>query len=394
MQVLAQFRVMYENRSNMEEIYVMGHRLIIFLEDVLPQHPHFASRQQAISFRRSKSRHDLDWIHKRLDVVALRIDEAQLNKFVLNDLALQNNPGIASTEQEQEEEYCNRTTTTATTTTRRNHQQSSRPARSVHLGDSLECSNHSSSSSHPEVDVSFDTIDDEHDHLPSPPPRVPSTNDKNKRWEDFSGWNGQLAVERHSHNWTTTNNNSTDTMKPSTNHAPVFSERQQLPNDDVPTGFVSEESSHSILHRIASEDVTYETDSEANDSWAQGSDNEDCPVDQSNETLLPELVAVSEASSSASGSSNSSLLSYLQECNDQEEQEKAKDNQNRTVALDSRRLFGRRENNDASVSPKPTPPPQRTLHARAKMRLRWYFGQVHKINNNNNADSKSNNQGE
>lgn len=40
-----------------------------------------------IASKRAKSRRDLDWIKKRLDVVALRIDEKQLNRYILKDLA-------------------------------------------------------------------------------------------------------------------------------------------------------------------------------------------------------------------------------------------------------------------------------------------------------------------
>jgi hypothetical protein len=78
---------MYESRSNIEELYVMGHRLRIFLK-ALPRHPEYGSTDPAIASKRAKSRQALDWIKKRLDVVALRIDEEQINRYVLNDIAI------------------------------------------------------------------------------------------------------------------------------------------------------------------------------------------------------------------------------------------------------------------------------------------------------------------
>jgi hypothetical protein len=85
-QVLAQLRSMYESRSNLEEIYVMGYRLIAFYTQALPRHPHYRSIDLSISNLREKSLVDLDWIRKRLDVISLRIDEEQLNQFILREV--------------------------------------------------------------------------------------------------------------------------------------------------------------------------------------------------------------------------------------------------------------------------------------------------------------------
>ena len=70
----------------MEEVYVMGHRLIVFLDHALPQHPEFWSADSKISLLRDKFREDLHWIHNRLEVVALRVDEEQMNQHILLDL--------------------------------------------------------------------------------------------------------------------------------------------------------------------------------------------------------------------------------------------------------------------------------------------------------------------
>lgn len=210
---------MYENRCNMEVVYVMGHRLIVFLDDALPQHPQFTSPDPSISFMRSKSRHDLDWILKRLDVVALRIDEDQLNKFILNDLAAQTqqrNPGVWSDvqqergeEKEEEEE-------------------------------------------HPIVNVSFETedsLDWEKEEEP---------------WEAFAGWSVNVDTEQRELEWEEARDVSFETY--AKDDGPIVHDISRVkidaPDDDA-----------SFLQKISGQDVPYETDSEAVDSWAQDEDS-------------------------------------------------------------------------------------------------------------------------
>jgi hypothetical protein len=76
-------------RRNMEEVYVMGHRLIAFFQYALPQHPEYSnssSSHRDIIAWRERSRRDLAWIQNRLVVVALRVDEEELNRHVCQDL--------------------------------------------------------------------------------------------------------------------------------------------------------------------------------------------------------------------------------------------------------------------------------------------------------------------
>jgi hypothetical protein len=81
-QVLSQFKALYERRSNLEEIYVMGNRLVVYYTDALPRHQDYRSIDPSISHLREKTICDLDWIRKRLDVISLRIDEEQLNLHI------------------------------------------------------------------------------------------------------------------------------------------------------------------------------------------------------------------------------------------------------------------------------------------------------------------------
>ena len=80
--VLASFKSLYQSRTNLEEIYLMGHRLIAFYTEALPRHKDYRSIDPSISYLREKSFGDLDWIRKRLDVISLRIDEEQLNLHI------------------------------------------------------------------------------------------------------------------------------------------------------------------------------------------------------------------------------------------------------------------------------------------------------------------------
>jgi hypothetical protein len=76
-------------RRNMEEVYVMGHRLIAFYQHALPNHPDYSSSSASprdIISKRERSRRDLAWIQNRLVVVSLRVDEEQLNRHVFQDL--------------------------------------------------------------------------------------------------------------------------------------------------------------------------------------------------------------------------------------------------------------------------------------------------------------------
>jgi hypothetical protein len=58
----------------------MGHRLIAFLSLALPQHPGYLT--VAASANRNNTFRDLVWINERMDEIALKIDEEQLNKFI------------------------------------------------------------------------------------------------------------------------------------------------------------------------------------------------------------------------------------------------------------------------------------------------------------------------
>jgi hypothetical protein len=202
LKVLSQFKNMYETRSNMEEVYVMGHRLIVFLDEALPHHPQYYSPLPEIASLRNKSRLELDWIQKRMEVIALRVDEEQLNKFILDDL--------------------------------KGHQRQS------------------------------------------------TSSSPGSKWEKFSGW----AMGQDLGEWEEAHDISFDSGEveaaevESYEDPEIESYESDYPTQvsDLPGGsYTIPEEDYGFLRKVASEEVPFETDSEAVDSWAQDSDQSSSP---------------------------------------------------------------------------------------------------------------------
>ena len=63
----------------------MGHRLCHFLMDALPRHPSYMQKDPLVTSLREKSLQSLVHVQKRLEALALRIDEEQLNKYIVHD---------------------------------------------------------------------------------------------------------------------------------------------------------------------------------------------------------------------------------------------------------------------------------------------------------------------
>lgn len=61
----------------------MGHRLLAFIEQALPQHPEY-QKSSAASFR-AQAALDLEWIQDKVQDIALKIDEEQLNLYITMD---------------------------------------------------------------------------------------------------------------------------------------------------------------------------------------------------------------------------------------------------------------------------------------------------------------------
>ena len=71
------------HKNNLEDIYIMGNRIVCFLAEYLPKHPHYLKRE--VSQIRSWSIQELEYMKHCLDDIALLIDEEQLNKYITVD---------------------------------------------------------------------------------------------------------------------------------------------------------------------------------------------------------------------------------------------------------------------------------------------------------------------
>jgi hypothetical protein len=94
--VLQQFREMCNDikNHNVEELYVMGNRLLTFLSLVLPHHPEYVGGAGPPSPPRSKlppltwkerCQRDVAWLSYQMQELELLIDEQQLQLFITND---------------------------------------------------------------------------------------------------------------------------------------------------------------------------------------------------------------------------------------------------------------------------------------------------------------------
>ena len=228
---------MFDQRADPEDTYIMGYRMISFLTVYLPQHPGYKSPEAAEM--REESRYELDQLQRCLERVALQIDEDRLNRFITDDFE-------------------------------------------------------------PIVDKGFDW-ESENDSLEEGNNfQATPRQQKTENWETFANW-GPESQRKHADSSTadTVATAGTESME----QYEIFSDesdkelsdkelsksQRQLQysqdfydddegdyhNEQSPSRFhlVELEVDASFLERVANEDVTYETDSEAMDSWAQDADS-------------------------------------------------------------------------------------------------------------------------
>mmetsp|Transcript_25177 Transcript_25177/g.35470 ORF Transcript_25177/g.35470 Transcript_25177/m.35470 type:complete len:482 (-) Transcript_25177:243-1688(-) len=252
--VLKQFRSMYSSKRNPEEIYVMGCRLVSFLSEALPKHPQYHSADAQIKSLREKSLDQLSWIQERVGLIALRIDEAELNQFILDDLESSSITIDTRSEKHIRNETCSFESLEELIPTR----DQPSPSPSFHKNNNANNTTHTTSSS---------TTSD-----------VVVTN--NSAWEDFSGWPQQVSFQPHE---AETSNvfsevsfdiDEDDCLDGGTAFPNGSPQRQYNflfgdERDHVLDSTYELDLSGSILNTLAYQDVRYETDSEAQDSWAQ-----------------------------------------------------------------------------------------------------------------------------
>lgn len=216
----------------------MGHRLIAFYTEALPKHKDYRSIDPSISCLREKTILDLDWIRKRLDVISLRIDEEQLNLHLIRQRREQEEAaGMAKTSTMVHQSSTN-------TTTEQETQWESFSGWSADFVSNDE-------SLRPEYERVLDSVSSQEQSAARTRRRLPLEPEH----ADDPGDIIDLESE-----------DETD----------VDSDCDSLSDTESDERAVlfqfSEEQDHdfsSFLRVIASEDVEYEEDSEAVDSWAQ-----------------------------------------------------------------------------------------------------------------------------
>jgi hypothetical protein len=195
---MKQFHGLYYTNDGVEHPYVMGHRLLSFLQTALPKHPEYMS--SSVTQQRNRTFRDLEWISHRMEELALKIDEEQLNRFIANDFDPSDN-------------------------------------------DDDDDDNDEDSSSDSSCSITWTLAD------------LEGSNVTGGTWESFQGWSFDISTEAHE--------SMNDVSRDSKATAETCSE-----TDEEDERYESD-----FLRKIAQEDVLYETDSDAADSWAQ---EEDC----------------------------------------------------------------------------------------------------------------------
>jgi len=271
---LEQFHQLYQSGTDLEETYVMGYRIVSFLTECLPKHPGLRRAPDV----RQRAREELQLLRDCLEDVALQIDEETCNRFV--------------------EEFD--------------------PLRVVGGEDDDDDS------------VSEDGITEEAPAATSPSSvaRTPSKSSivKKKRMVRFEGWDegpadeglegrksaespsaetvgttGTGSLEPHETSYFSSSSEETDDHSNAVRTSITLGMLQDVDldnlehatypyrvsgmeyDDDENAAFPSPRRLYSrrhvsldFLHKIANEEVLYETDSEAADSWAQTPEESSC----------------------------------------------------------------------------------------------------------------------
>jgi hypothetical protein len=265
--------------SKLEDTFIMGNRLLSFLSSALPSHPEYM--QQSMEQERNETFRNLVWINARLDKIALKIDEEQLNKYITDEYV----PDPGEGEDDSSED---------------------------------------SSSHDEEIWRGKELVSN---------PRTQSVTANEGGWESFEGWS--LDVEFENKPQLTESDSSVSSSKDASvdgstqfglsfTSSPMsqsqhedssaelgpepdfadpeleiegYEEDEDLYNEeDHGLGYSGgnvayydlqvADGANSFLRRIAREEVPYETDSEACDSWAQEIDNE---LDASDDDVITEF---------------------------------------------------------------------------------------------------------
>jgi hypothetical protein len=282
-QILVQFRQMASTAStDTEEKYIMGNRLVTFLSEALPQHPEY--KNTAVKSLCQKSFQDLSWMRQEMEDLAVSIDEEQLNHYVMHDFdPLQGDDLSISSSVDDDEDTDSEANWSFSdlVDTSRNRGQASWESFEGGFAFDLSSGDEAACPANTDTDVSSveaheanrDRVRDQRRAEnrkaapPAPPPApLPSVAvavvvDKEIDRTRVPGLEDDVT--------------DADIDKYVDLDPDVDDDDDEEDDDDEPVLRYSLKDSFatSILNRIADEDVCFETDSEAVDSWAQDGDS-------------------------------------------------------------------------------------------------------------------------
>ena len=267
-----------------EDAYVLGHRLVTFLSTALPRHPGYHSSLD----QRMRCVTETVYIRTQLKRLALKIDEEQLNRFMENEYEP---PETDDDEDEDEEESVvssphNETTAETMVSSRKQLQEQQQQ----HL-QNWESFQGWTSCAPSMIDTDESSYDD-HDESAL----VNSWQQEHAKEPDdkyFQYADPELDIVSLGSSSTSSSDSDSDAGPPcgvvrtslSLTHFDVedpelddIVDPDEDDDDDLSNTRYEFRMASSFLEKIAQEDVCYETDSEAADSWAQSD-----PVTESND---------------------------------------------------------------------------------------------------------------
>lgn len=224
--VMDQFNTSFENDKDIENTFIMGNRLLSFLTEALPQHPSYM--HAVVLKQREKSIGGLVQVKKRIEELSHRIDEDQLNHYIANDFdPIPDDDDSSSASTAEITDIANSFSTFGS-------------------GESFK-------------ETAFESGGFISEAI----------------WEDFSGWSNDMERDDK----IIFNNGAADTEEDVTDEhsrniqlVEVEDKTSPIVLDRIvstqPESVIIEGICTDFLTRIAKEEVIYETDSEAADSWA------------------------------------------------------------------------------------------------------------------------------
>ena len=242
--------------NKVEDAYVLGHRLLTFLSTALPKHPEYHTSLD----QRTRCVTETIYIRTQLKKFALRIDEEQLNRFMEHDYEP---PATDDEDEDEPDSLVSQQNEEAKNLPQKQHQQ--------------EWENFEGwSICRPNLIDTDESSYDEHEES-----TLANSAEQAISYEECYGYaDPELDnVSIDSSSTTTSDSNSVELtldFRASASPAhfdveePELDDAVPVNDDDEPSPVGSEfQFVSSFLRKVAREDVCYETDSEAADSWAQ-----------------------------------------------------------------------------------------------------------------------------